>query len=106
MPDSVVTLRLRVKDHAKVMLETLARAACYKTGSGRLDLGRVVEDLLESALQGAVWVKGQRGEGDYANLQEAVEDHQHVARIAAKRNASIRRRRRREAMRSIKRIKP
>ena len=106
MAQDVVTLKVRIKEHAKDLLLALARASNYKTSNGRPDLGRVIDDLLESEIARTTWPKHRASEEGYSTLQEAIEDHQHVARIAAKRNASIRRRRRREAMASLKRIKP
>ena len=106
MSEVDVALKVRIRRYAKELLEALARASNYKTAQGRWDLGRVIDDLLESEVARSSWPKHRAHEEGYSSLQEAIEDHQHVARIAAKRSASVRRRRRREAMASLKRIKP
>lgn len=105
MAQGYVTLKVRITAYAKELLLSLARASDYKTAAGTPDVGRVIDHLLESEVARVTWPKHRAHEEGYASLQEAVEDHQHVARIASKRNASIRRRRRREAMATLKRIK-
>ena len=106
MAQMVVTLKLRVAEHAKLMLEEIARAAGYKTSKGRLDLGRVVEEILEDDLRSAVRVRQRRSGDDATTLQEAVEDHQYYLKQKAAREKTQARLRRRDAEKTLKRIKP
>ena len=102
MPQDSVLLKVRIRRHERELLVALAEASNYTALNGRPDVGRVISDLLESEVERATWPKHRAHEEGYSSLQEAIEDHQHVARLSAKRNAKTRRRRRSDAMKTLR----
>ena len=105
MTEGYVTLKVRIKSHEKNLLIALAKASNYTAANGRPDLGRVIGDLLESEVERATWPKHRASQEGYASLQEAVEDQVWQKRRERLKERVLARRRRREAMATLKRIK-